>query len=313
MTSVDSAIELRIDCRNELGETPVWCADASTLYWIDVIAPGRVFFWNTRTAAVDFWEFPELVTGIDLMGDGGFLVRGTCDIVRFTPSRIRRSDCLLYRMGPARADSMTDTVIARADSGSVPCPTICWQAQLALPPLRGTSGASATARRARSMRNWAVRMRFAGVPTTARFISPIPLTVGSMRTPSRKTLARSCSVDPSFTAARSAYRMGPPWTSRAISGTPAGVGVLIRISPAGRLDRSVRLPVSQPTACCFGDDDLRTLYITTARYGLSRERLAMEPLAGGVFSLRVDVAGLPLPAFGTSASAIHPCHAAAFP
>jgi sugar lactone lactonase YvrE len=92
-----------------------------------------------------------------------------------------------------------------------------------------------------------------------------------------------------------------------------GAGVLIRISPAGRLDRTVGLPVSQPTACCFGDDDLRTLYITTARYGLSRERLAMEPLAGGVFSLRVDVAGLPLPAFRTPASPIHSGHAAALP
>src|SRR5579863_741972 len=78
-----SAIELRIDCRNELGETPIWCAEASTLYWIDVIAPGRVFFWKTRTDAVDFWDFPELVTGIDLMDDGGLLVRGTSDIVRF--------------------------------------------------------------------------------------------------------------------------------------------------------------------------------------------------------------------------------------
>jgi sugar lactone lactonase YvrE len=92
-----------------------------------------------------------------------------------------------------------------------------------------------------------------------------------------------------------------------------GAGMLIRISPAGFLDRSIRLPVSQPTACCFGDEDLRTLYITTARHGLSHEQLAMEPLAGGVFSLRVDVAGLPLPSFSASGSPIHPYHAAALP
>ena len=66
-----------------MGETPLWCAEASTLYWIDVTAPGRVFFWNTGTDAVDFWDFPELVTGIDLTDDGGLLVRGTNDIIRF--------------------------------------------------------------------------------------------------------------------------------------------------------------------------------------------------------------------------------------
>jgi len=117
MNSHDSAIELRVDCRNELGETPVWCAAASTLYWIDVIASGRVFFWQTRADAVDFWEFPELVTGIDLMDDGGVLVRGTSDIGRFDVARAGGSNCLLYRTDPARADSMTDTVIERADSG----------------------------------------------------------------------------------------------------------------------------------------------------------------------------------------------------
>jgi sugar lactone lactonase YvrE len=85
-----------------------------------------------------------------------------------------------------------------------------------------------------------------------------------------------------------------------------GAGMLIRISPAGHLDRTVRLPVSQPTACCFGDADLRTLYITTARYGLSPGQLATEPVAGGVFSLRVEVPGLPLPAFRASTASIPP-------
>ena len=89
MNFPDSAVELRIDCRNDLGETPLWSAAASTLYWIDVTSPGRVFFWQTRTDHVDFWEFPELVTGIDLMKDAGLLVRGTSDIGRFDPATRR--------------------------------------------------------------------------------------------------------------------------------------------------------------------------------------------------------------------------------
>jgi sugar lactone lactonase YvrE len=76
-----------------------------------------------------------------------------------------------------------------------------------------------------------------------------------------------------------------------------GAGAVVRISPAGSLDRVVRLPVSQPTACCFGDQDQRTLYITTARIWLSPEKLQAEPLAGGVFSIRLEVAGVEAPAF----------------
>jgi sugar lactone lactonase YvrE len=53
--------------------------------------------------------------------------------------------------------------------------------------------------------------------------------------------------------------------------------------PAGR----VELPVTNVTACCFGDADLGTLYVTTAARGA-----AHEPLAGALFALRPGVRGL---------------------
>jgi len=45
---------------------------------------------------------------------------------------------------------------------------------------------------------------------------------------------------------------------------------------------------------CFGGPDLRTLYVTTARLNRPPEELAVQPLAGCVLALRVDVPGLPV-------------------
>ena len=42
---------------------------------------------------------------------------------------------------------------------------------------------------------------------------------------------------------------------------------------------------------------MRTLYITSAREGLSAAALAGEPLAGGIFALAVEAPGLPEPRF----------------
>jgi sugar lactone lactonase YvrE len=70
-------------------------------------------------------------------------------------------------------------------------------------------------------------------------------------------------------------------------------GCLLRLDPAGRVDRMVRLPVSKPASCTFGGDDLATLYVTTASRGLSPARLAAEPLAGRVLALDVGVRGRP--------------------
>lgn len=60
----------------------------------------------------------------------------------------------------------------------------------------------------------------------------------------------------------------------------------------------VSLPTRHVTNCAFGGPDLRTLFITTARSGLTPEQLAAEPLAGGLFAVAVDSPGLPAGLFG---------------
>jgi sugar lactone lactonase YvrE len=71
-----------------------------------------------------------------------------------------------------------------------------------------------------------------------------------------------------------------------------GASRLVRYTPAGKVERTVQLPVTNPTCCCFGGADLGTLYVTTARQRLAPENLARQPLAGSVLALRPGVQGL---------------------
>jgi sugar lactone lactonase YvrE len=68
---------------------------------------------------------------------------------------------------------------------------------------------------------------------------------------------------------------------------------LERYSPEGALMERIELPCANVTKAAFGGEDLRTLYITTARKGLDADVLAAQPLAGGLFAVRVDTPGLP--------------------
>ena len=68
---------------------------------------------------------------------------------------------------------------------------------------------------------------------------------------------------------------------------------LVRYAPDGSVDRMVELPVSRPTSCAFGGDGLATLFMTSANIMLSEAELAAEPLAGALFALDVGVCGLP--------------------
>ena len=64
-------------------------------------------------------------------------------------------------------------------------------------------------------------------------------------------------------------------------------------SPRGELIDTVRVPCANVTKAAFGGADRRTLYITSARKDLNATELAAQPLAGGLFALRVDTPGLP--------------------
>ena len=68
---------------------------------------------------------------------------------------------------------------------------------------------------------------------------------------------------------------------------------LQRYSPAGELLQTVRLPCSAVTKAAFAGEDLKTLYITTAHVALNADERKQQPLAGGLFRVRVEVPGLP--------------------
>lgn len=72
-----------------------------------------------------------------------------------------------------------------------------------------------------------------------------------------------------------------------------GAGCLIRFAPDGSVDARIDLPVTNPTSCCFGGPDLRTLYVTSARFGLSDAALAVNPHEGALVELSTNIQGLP--------------------
>jgi sugar lactone lactonase YvrE len=76
-----------------------------------------------------------------------------------------------------------------------------------------------------------------------------------------------------------------------------GGGALRRYTPKGELERTIPVPAERVTACCFGGDNGRALYITTACFELGQEERERQPLAGCVFVTDVGVSGPPAQPF----------------
>lgn len=64
-------------------------------------------------------------------------------------------------------------------------------------------------------------------------------------------------------------------------------GCIVRVSPAGQIDRVIEMPTPNVTTCTFGGSDLTTLYITTAAAGSKPG----DRFAGGLFTIQTNVQG----------------------
>lgn len=63
-------------------------------------------------------------------------------------------------------------------------------------------------------------------------------------------------------------------------------GRVLYIDPTtGVLLRTLSLPISKTTSCCFGGPDYSDLFVTSASLGLSQSELSAEPLAGATFKV----------------------------
>jgi sugar lactone lactonase YvrE len=70
-------------------------------------------------------------------------------------------------------------------------------------------------------------------------------------------------------------------------------GRIRRYTPAGIMDREIRVPASLVTSMTFGGRDLDVLYITTARHRLTPAEAQTQVHAGGLFCCQPGPTGRP--------------------
>jgi sugar lactone lactonase YvrE len=72
---------------------------------------------------------------------------------------------------------------------------------------------------------------------------------------------------------------------------------VLRVTPAGKIDRQIAVPALKPTMPAFGGPDLSTLFITSIGGGGSHAIDPDQPEAGGLFAIDAGVRGLAEPRF----------------
>ncbi len=272
-----------------LGEVPRWHAGEGALYWIDAFKPA-VHRLVVATGQVESWTPPDKLGSFAPRQGGGLVIAGRNGFALYEPrsgafERIAdpESGATVDILNDGRCDSrgrfwvgsMSRTIqsptgsLYRLDHGRVDAlDNSIWVA----------NGVA-----------WSPddrRMYFADSHLHTIFAYDFDIDAGTIG--KRYEFAK---VEAGSPDGASVDADGFLWTAL------FGGGCIARFAPDGRLDRTIAVPVSRPTAVAFGGPGLGTLYVTTARFRLAPDKLATETYAGGLLALDVGVRGLPEPLY----------------
>jgi sugar lactone lactonase YvrE len=288
-------VDLVLDCRATIGESPTWCAGAGALFWIDVKGPAL----HRHGANAGKWPLPSDIGAFALLEDAtGAIValRNGIFILDFTsaatalvaaaphdPELFRFNEGICDAQGRFWVGMMFDPLLSKPGDGL--------EKKRALHHFTFARGLVAAADESDLHNGFAwndAGDEFFWSHSKERRVyrASYELATGVIGWPrdfveicDRKGVPDGAAMD----------EEGCYWC--AIHGASA----LHRYDAGGNLLAQIGLPVSQPTMCAFIGPNLDEMVVTSAREHLTAEQLAREPFAGGLFRLRPGVRGLPRP------------------
>ncbi|CCJ08929.1 SMP-30/gluconolactonase/LRE family protein [Methylocystis sp. SC2] len=292
-------VELVHDARAITGESPTWSEREQRLYWIDIEEPALHRF-DPSSGEDERWVMPCQIGAFALCRSGDVLVALRLGLARISlfEGNFASLDALPYnplshRFNEGKCDARGRFWIG-AKYDPLPSPPGERSASAA-GPLGGAApvhllahgqaltSTSASAVIANGMA-WSPDNRimyFADTPTRRVTAFDFDIESGALSSPRTFAQFERSDGKPDGAAVDSD---GFYWCAL------YGGGRILRIAPSGAIDRQIHLPVSQPTMCAFGDADYRSLYVTSASQGVSKQQ---EPHAGGIFRCRPGVEGRP--------------------
>jgi sugar lactone lactonase YvrE len=272
-----------------LGEGALWDERRGVLWWVDIV-PGNVHCFNPTTKINETFAIGTPVGAVVLDTEGHLILAVKDGFARYNTEN---GVCEMLAIVPHVNESI------RFNDGKCDPEGRFWAGTLA------EDGPQNVGTLYCLERDFSITKKLQGVG----------ISNGIAWSPSGDTMYYIDSVTQKVLAFQYANSTGAISHSRVVIEIPSSVGVpdgmcvdslgmlwvalwdggkVIQIHPvSGEILSEVVVPnVRKVTSCAFGGEDMNTLFITTARQGLTSEEERYEPHAGSLFAVPVPVSGL---------------------
>ena len=284
--------ECLLDLRATLGEGPIWIASEKSLYFVD-IPEARIHRFTPATGAHESWSATDRVAFLLPVEDGTFLAGMSDGLRRFDPKNGTFSDHKLVE--PEKPGN-------RLNDGCVDPQGRLWFGTMD----DGEEQPSGSIYRvvhegdALNLSHHDEGYTVSNGPA----VSPCGKTLYVCDSPEQTIYAFDIQPDGALANERVFARLEQGYPDGIVTDSEGtlwcgvwGGSRVMRFRPDGTVLPSIPMPVTNVTKVAFGGDDLKTVFVTTARKGLDAETLTKEPQAGSLFVFRTDVAGAPQQVF----------------
>ncbi len=273
-----------------LGEGPIWHPDEGALYWIDILRPA-IYRFTPGKGQTGNWPMPSAIGAIGLCGGGHLIValesQAIC-LLELSSGKLQR------HCDPTSACGLQN-VPGRFNDGRVDALGNFWVGWLTHD--RKRPGALFRIEPSGAVRKvldspvapnglgWSPDGRIMYVTDShINTIWAYECDLGRGKLGNRRKLAKYDRSKGVFDGL-CVDSHGNIWSAL------YGGGAVVQLDPDGRELTRIALPTRLVTACSFGGDGLRTLFVTSAIRKQNMAELLPQPLAGALFALPVSVAG----------------------
>lgn len=287
-------LEMALDARAKIGESPTWVAAERALFWIDVKAPALHRFSPEQKTNVT-WLLPSDIGGFAMFEDGAALVALRDGIFRLDLQRGTLDQLAAPPFDPA---------LFRFNEGACDAHGRFWVGVM-FDPLAGDPPPQAG-----SLHSFTLKEGLRPEPDDAELHNGMAWSADGQtfflsHSRRREIVAFDYRLEDGRLSKRRVFATIPEG-----EGIPDGAAVdteggywcalhggarLRRFRADGSFDRDLTLPVSRPTMCAFAGDQKRTLYVTSASDQMSAAEKQREFTAGGIFRLVPGEAGIGRP------------------
>jgi len=295
-----AAARLVLAADDVVGESIIWAPQEAQLYWVDIVG-SRIHRLDPATGEHHLWETPELPTSIGLRRGGGFIVGLRQRVTFWRPDGPfetfavpepdkpgnRLNEGVVAPDGSFWVGTMQDNINPDRSPKEM---TASIGALYRIAPDGKVTQLTAAAFGITNTMVWTDDGRFITADTLKNTLYVYDYDDRAKRLSNRRIFAE---LDRALPDGSTRDAAGNVYNCRVVGGS-----AVARLAPDGTLLGYLDLPCASPTSCTFGGPELKTLYVTSSRFGLTEDERRARPQEGAVFAIDTDWVGAASNFFG---------------